>query len=435
MADAIIEIRDVKKKYKLGQVGAGTFRQELRERRARRKGKEDPGRRIGLDYSAGDDFYALNGISLTIYQGETVGIIGRNGAGKSTLLKLLCRVTGPTEGSIDLYGRVTSMLEVGTGFNGELTGRENIYINGAILGMTKAEVDKKMEDIIAFSEIGRFIDTPVKRYSSGMYTKLGFAVSVNLDSEVIIMDEVLAVGDYAFQNKCIEAMRQAAMEDGRTVLYVSHNMNHIRQLCTRCIVLEKGRVIFDGKPEDAIGQYLAAALNEDTFCDYTDYERPEWLKDNRMRLISARYRNPETNRIGDGEMMDLILKWRCLENVEKIGLRIEIQSMAEQRLGTYVLYDICDGKKGETIEAEVEVDVSRFRENTYKVIYCFFNSFSLGGNLNLDRVEGLSFTRVHKNTPGELTWDFTEWGSLSLEGASVTAVRKQQDREARADGY
>ena len=172
------------------------------------------------------------------------------------MLKLLSRVTAPTEGEIDIYGRIASMLEVGTGFNGEMTGRENVYMNGAILGMTKAEIDAKMEDIIEFSEVREFIDTPVKRYSSGMYVKLAFSVAAHLDSEIMIMDEVLAVGDMAFQRKCLGKMRDVAKKEGRTVLYVSHNMNTIRQLCDRCVVLNQGKVVYEGDVEQAIAVYL-----------------------------------------------------------------------------------------------------------------------------------------------------------------------------------
>ena len=187
-----VKIQGVKKRYKLGQIGGGTLQADLQSWWAKVRGKEDPNTKIGENRIAGETFMALNGIDLTIYEGERVGIIGRNGAGKSTLLKLLSRVTAPTEGDIDIYGRITSMLEVGTGFNGEMTGRENIYMNGAILGMTKAEIDSKMEDIIEFSEVRDFIDTPVKRYSSGMFVKLAFSVAAHLDSEIMIMDEVLA---------------------------------------------------------------------------------------------------------------------------------------------------------------------------------------------------------------------------------------------------
>ena len=226
-----IRLSGVKKMYKLGQIGGGTLQADLQSWWARVRGKEDPNTMIGTDQRlVGKTFMALNGVDLTIYQGEAVGIIGSNGAGKSTMLKLLSRVTAPTEGDIDIYGRIASMLEVGTGFNTEMTGRENVYLNGAILGMTRAEIDAKMEQIIAFSEVRDFIDTPVKRYSSGMYVKLAFSVAAHLDSEIMIMDEVLAVGDMAFQKKCLGKMREAAKQEGRTVLYVSHNMNTIRTL-------------------------------------------------------------------------------------------------------------------------------------------------------------------------------------------------------------
>ena len=251
-----IRLSGVKKMYKLGQIGGGTLQRDLQSWWARVRGKEDPNSKIGgTQRLVGQTFMALNGIDLTVYQGEALGIIGGNGAGKSTMLKLLSRVTAPTEGVIDIYGRIASMLEVGTGFNGEMTGRENIYMNGTILGMTKAEIDEKMEDIIEFSEVRDFIDTPVKRYSSGMFVKLAFSVAAHLDSEIMIMDEVLAVGDVNFQQKCLKKMRDVANQEGRTVLYVSHNMSTIRQLCDRCIVMDKGRVIFVGDVEKAIEIY------------------------------------------------------------------------------------------------------------------------------------------------------------------------------------
>lgn len=200
-----IKLSNVKKMYKLGQIGGATLQGDLQSWWARIRGKEDPNMKIGTNQRLiGKTFMALNGIDLTVYKGEALGIIGGNGAGKSTMLKLLSRVTAPTEGELDIYGRIASMLEVGTGFNGEMTGRENIYMNGTILGMTKAEIDAKMEDIIDFSEVREFIDTPVKRYSSGMYVKLAFSVAAHLDSEIMIMDEVLAVGDMAFQKKMFE---------------------------------------------------------------------------------------------------------------------------------------------------------------------------------------------------------------------------------------
>ena len=264
-----IKIQGLKKQYRLGQIGGGTLTADLQSWWARIRHKEDPNSKIGTDQRLiGQTFMALNGIDLTIKKGEAIGIIGGNGAGKSTMLKILSRITAPTEGSVDIYGRIASMLEVGTGFSPEMTGRENVYMNGAILGMTKAEIDAKMEDIIEFSEVRDFIDTPVKRYSSGMYVKLAFSVAAHLDSEIMIMDEVLAVGDVNFQQKCLKKMREAAASEGKTVLYVSHNMSTIRQLCDRCIVLSGGKLIFDGDVENAISVYE----NDRVFSLKNDYD-------------------------------------------------------------------------------------------------------------------------------------------------------------------
>ena len=265
MNDLMIKVEGVSKEYRLGVIGGTTLREEMQRMVAKIRHKEDPTLKIGQErVNKVGKFMALSDISFEARKGEALGIIGHNGAGKSTLLKLITRITAPTSGVIGLNGRVASMLEVGTGFHPELTGRENIYVNGAILGMTKKEIDSKIEDIIDFSECRQFIDTPVKRYSSGMYVKLAFSVAANLDSEIVIMDEVLAVGDVAFQNKCIQKMKEIAAS-GRTVFYVSHNMGTIRSLCNRCIVLNKGKVQFDGGVEEAIECYVST--NFDMTCD------------------------------------------------------------------------------------------------------------------------------------------------------------------------
>lgn len=256
----MIRLENVGKSYQLGKIGGTTIQQSLQSWWAKKNGKEDPNRRIGQRIQKDGSFEALSGINCEIYEGERVGIIGRNGAGKSTLLKLLSRVTDPGEGRIRIRGKITSMLEVGTGFHGELTGRENIYLNGAILGMSSREVDEKIEDIIAFSECEQFIDTPVKRYSSGMYVKLAFAVAAFLNADIFLMDEVLAVGDMMFQKKCLNKMKEISMDSDKTILYVSHNMQTVRDLCTRCIVLENGRVIHDGDVEEGIRKYMQDIL-------------------------------------------------------------------------------------------------------------------------------------------------------------------------------
>ncbi|MBQ8783659.1 MAG: ABC transporter ATP-binding protein [Clostridia bacterium] len=218
-----------------------------------------------------EDFYALNGVSFQVRKGEKVGIIGKNGAGKSTLLKILSRITEPSDGRIEMLGKLSAMLEVGTGFNGELTGRENVYLNGAILGMTKEEIDAKMDAIIEFSEVGRFIDTPVKRYSSGMFVRLAFAVASNLEPDILIVDEVLAVGDTKFQRKCIDKMMNIA-DSGKTILYVSHQMQTIQQLCDRVIVLKEGKVVYDGDVEKGIEIYTETVDVDKTNFDLTDHK-------------------------------------------------------------------------------------------------------------------------------------------------------------------
>jgi lipopolysaccharide transport system ATP-binding protein len=242
MPNTAIQIDHLSKMYRLGVINNGTFFRDIQTWMAIKSGKEDPHSKIGENKYNGDKdhFWALKDISFEIKQGDRLGIIGKNGAGKSTLLKILSRITTPTEGIIKIKGRVASLLEVGTGFHGELTGRENIYLNGAILGMRKRRIDEKMDEIIAFSGIEQHIDTPVKRYSSGMYVRLAFAVAAHLDSDILIADEVLAVGDAEFQRKALGKMRDLSTGEGRTVLFVSHNMGAVKNLCNYGMILEKG---------------------------------------------------------------------------------------------------------------------------------------------------------------------------------------------------
>lgn len=259
MAQTVIKAEHLSKYYRLGVINNGTLFRDIQTWIALKRGKEDPHSKIGEHKYDGtaDGFWALKDLNFEIHQGDRVGIIGKNGAGKSTLLKILSRITAPTEGVVKLRGRVASLLEVGTGFHAELTGRENIYLNGAILGMKKKEVDRKLDEIIAFSEIEQHIDTPVKRYSSGMYVRLAFAVAAHLDSEILIADEVLAVGDAAFQKKALGKMNDLSTGQGRTVLFVSHQMNAVKNLCNKGIILEKGRIIrTDDDINDSINYYL-----------------------------------------------------------------------------------------------------------------------------------------------------------------------------------
>jgi lipopolysaccharide transport system ATP-binding protein len=259
-----ISIEHVSKAYRLGAIGTSTLRDDLSRGWARFRGKSDPTRKVDsahTDRRDGGFFWALRDVSIQVKRGETLGIIGRNGAGKSTLLKILSRITAPTSGVVKVKGRIASLLEVGTGFNPELTGRENVFLNGAILGMTVAEIRKKFDEIVEFSGVEEFIDTPVKRYSSGMSVRLAFAVAAHLDPEILILDEVLAVGDAAFQRKCLGKMEQAARH-GRTVLFVSHNMVAVQSLCRDAVLLADGRVKATGPVGEVVPQYLAYGLNE-----------------------------------------------------------------------------------------------------------------------------------------------------------------------------
>jgi len=275
MSDVVIQVDHLWKKYRLGVLGTGTLRHDFNRWLHRIAGKPDPYAKVGEGQKSedgaspsplspllspssplrDDEMWALRDISFEVKQGEILGIIGRNGAGKSTLLKILSRVTAPTSGEVRVKGRIASLLEVGTGFHPELTGRENIFLNGAILGMTKTEIKQKLDEIVAFAEIEQFIDTPVKRYSSGMYVRLAFAVAAHLDPEILIVDEVLAVGDAEFQRKCLGKIGEVAGA-GRTVLFVSHNMAAMKTLCNRVILLKAGRIQIDGSAEHTVSHFL-----------------------------------------------------------------------------------------------------------------------------------------------------------------------------------
>ena len=261
MKDIILKAENISKQYRLGQVGTGTLTHDLNRWWHEIRGKENPYLKIGdsndrATKGTSEYVWALQDINFEVERGEVLGIIGKNGAGKSTLLKILSKVTAPTTGSIKSRGRIASLLEVGTGFNGEMTGRENIFLNGAILGMTKKEITSKLDEIIDFSGCARYIDTPVKRYSSGMTVRLAFAVAAFLEPEILVIDEVLAAGDAEFQKKAIGKMKDISKGEGRTVLFVSHNMAAVKSLCTRGIVLENGKVVFEGGIDDAISTYL-----------------------------------------------------------------------------------------------------------------------------------------------------------------------------------
>ncbi len=421
--EVAIRLVGVKKRYKLGQIGGGTLQGDLQSWWARIRGKEDPNTKIGTDNRlVGQTFMALNGIDLAVYKGEALGIIGGNGAGKSTMLKLLSRVTAPTEGEIDIYGRIASMLEVGTGFNGEMTGRENIYMNGAILGMTRAEIDAKMEDIIEFSEVREFIDTPVKRYSSGMYVKLAFSVAAHLDSEIMIMDEVLAVGDMAFQKKCLDKMREAANKNGRTVLYVSHNMNTIRQLCDRCIVLDKGKIVFEGGVEEAIGVYMNNNNDLSTSYDYSNISRyPECGK--KFRLLGLDIVNRSDNKVVKGDMLECVVHCRAIQNVTDMRLRFEIVYMDASLAGSVLSDKGVSASEGQNVDLHVKMPTKNLASGKYSVVAVPYERDEYGNQVTIDRVEPAMFFEIIDEDEDRLLWHHSWWGHVRFDDMIVADIK------------
>ena len=417
----MIRVKDVKKQYRLGQIGGGTLRGDLQSWWARKRGKEDPNTLIGTDQRLiGTTFMALNGVSFTVNKGEAVGIIGSNGAGKSTLLKLLTHVTAPTEGDIDLYGRVASMLEVGTGFHPEMTGRENVYLNGAILGMTRAEIDAKMNEIIEFSEVRDFIDTPVKRYSSGMFVKLAFSVAAHLDSEIMIMDEVLAVGDMKFQKKCLTKMRQAAQRDGKTVLYVSHNMATIRDLCDRCIVLDKGKVVFDGGVDEGIALYLSTKSQETAFIDYSKVKRDNWFKRDNIRLQSVELINTDNEVLERRKPVQVRYRVYAKEAASDVGLRLEMRDEVGNPLAATCVYGL-DLQPGYT-SFVARYDLTVLAPGKYGSYFTVITQGEGGAHTVEDWVPGMMFRMVDTLTEGETEWNAAAWGPIELPNAVVSEV-------------
>lgn len=403
MEDCVLKVENVGKDYILGTVSGETLKDAIKKRRSITSGLHN------------ESFTALQDVSFEVQRGETLGIIGANGAGKSTLLKLISRITSPSRGRIIIDGKVASLLEVGTGFHPELTGRENIYLNGSILGMSKKEIDSKIDSIIEFSECEQFIDTPVKRYSSGMYVKLAFAVSSHLDADILIMDEVLAVGDVKFQHKCINKMREIAAQEHRTILYVSHNMESVRRLCKRCIILDRGRVVYDGDTDEACRRYFGnESIKTDSFADYTDYVRPGWLGRDDVRLTSAEYIEGQVP-LNAFDNLEIKLKWRIVKPVENVGVRVELTDGEERVFATAVFYDQIEGDCGEIGESILSVDLSHVANGVYKTFYTVFGMNQFGDGFDLDCVKGIDINIYRpQNEDRPLNWRNGSWGNVVL---------------------
>ncbi|MEW6718199.1 MAG: ABC transporter ATP-binding protein [Chloroflexota bacterium] len=321
----VISVEHLSKQYRLGQIGGRTLTEDLNRWWARVRGKPNPYLKIGQEDRSnreGEYIWALRDVSFTVEQGEVVGIIGRNGAGKSTLLKILSRITAPTEGRVKVKGRIASLLEVGTGFHPELTGRENIYLNGAILGMKTTEIDRKFDEIVDFAEIERFMDTPVKRYSSGMYVRLAFAVAAHLEPEILLVDEVLAVGDAEFQKKCLGKMGEVARE-GRTVLFVSHNMAAVRNICKKGLILEKGVASSLGEINSIVDNYLSSLLYS---------ENDETIETDSFIVNSVQIKSKTNLAIKTFDEVTIDVHFVAKTKIHDPGLYIGILSTDHQRL-------------------------------------------------------------------------------------------------------
>ena len=418
MSEVVIKIEDLHKKYRLGAIGGGTLTADLQSWWAKVRGKEDPNSKIGAKtYGKNETFMALNGINLEVRKGEALGIIGGNGAGKSTTLKILSRVTAPTKGSVKIKGRISSLLEVGTGFHPELTGRENIYLNGAILGMSKEEVDSKIEDIIEFSECRQFIDTPVKRYSSGMFVKLAFSVAAHLDSEILIMDEVLAVGDMKFQQKCLGKMGDVAESEGRTILYVSHNMNTIRQLCSRCVVLDKGRVIFDGDTEEAIAIYMSSTKSPEIYnsCKQLSRNHPGQDIDGKVFLNSVEILNKQIPQFTKSEKIELELDFDSKVDMDNLCIRVPLFYSDKSIVGVCMTDNIVKCKKGNNRQ-KLELDFSCLAPGRYTTRIAMFSVNQFGTIQNHDIVdEAFSFEIIQNLGENNNTdWQHKGWGHINF---------------------
>ncbi|MDO4465993.1 MAG: ABC transporter ATP-binding protein [Bacillota bacterium] len=417
-----IRIDHVSKEYRLGSIGGGTLRGDLQSWWAKVRGKEDPNvllDNVGKVKGNKDRFFALDDVSFEIKKGEAVGIIGHNGAGKSTLLKLLSRVTAPSQGTISYNGRIASMLEVGTGFHPELTGRENVYMNGAILGMTKEEISRKFDEIVSFAEMERFIDTPVKRYSSGMYVKLAFAVAAHLNSEIMVMDEVLAVGDMKFQQKCLGKMGDAANNEGRTVLYVSHNMNTIRQLCTRCIVLDHGKLIYDGDVDTAIAIYADAQKKMEYHYDYRAIVRPK-VRTLALEFLEMDILNRADEPIKVEDIVRLKLRVKANGVCTNMRLRFEIIAPDNTVAGTMFSRDCVDIQKGEEKDIYLAIDTKNMTPGNYRFDMLAFEQNDFGVQDFVDRIEGAAQIELIKTNENDLEWLPQFWGHTKFNDFEIT---------------
>jgi lipopolysaccharide transport system ATP-binding protein len=437
MSDTIITVENLSKRYLVGHQSA--------QREYYKSLRDVVGREIhnfvrkASDFARGkqivqgdeiEEFWALKDVNFEVKQGEVVGIIGRNGAGKSTLLKILSRITEPSSGRVLLRGRVASLLEVGTGFHPELTGRENIFLNGAILGMSQREIRKKFDEIVEFAEVERFLDTPVKRYSSGMYVRLAFAVAAHLEPEILVIDEVLAVGDAKFQEKCLGKMKDVAI-GGRTVLFVSHNMNAVMQLTQRAILLSGGQIEFDGPSVDAVQRYLEnAKVNTGTMFDVSTKTRPIRGTDD-AKILSLRFDRSFAH-FKFLEPIKYVLRVRANNSIAKIRVSMTVYSVSGYPVGSCFSPEIGGLKAGEERDLEVSLGSVRFAPGSYFCSVAVGSGDNKTASVNYDMVfNTLSFDVGAEETPaGAMAEWHVGWGPISFPDLILEAVSLSQEPAA-----
>jgi lipopolysaccharide transport system ATP-binding protein len=374
MSKTVISVENLTKRYDLGVIGTGTISRDLNRWWAHLRQQPDPYTKIGQEDKlkrCGESILALDDVSFTVQQGETLGIIGKNGAGKSTLLKILSRVTAPTSGVVKIQGRIGSLLEVGTGFHPELTGRENVFLNGAILGMRKEEVQRKFDEIVDFSGVEKFIDTPVKRYSSGMYVRLAFAVAAHLDPEILVVDEVLAVGDAEFQKKCLGKMGEVA-EEGRTVLFVSHNMASINSLCGRGLLLIEGKLFLDSTINEVIDKYLTR--NEKQIESHYEFDSTIHEMNNGFFFDSICILQPNTDKLLSQVSLldgfDVLIKYKILKPIEGMNVSLHLTDSSGTPILTSSDIDsdqskIAESRDKGSYDTRIHINNNYLREGSY----------------------------------------------------------------------
>ncbi len=419
MGNLAISVQNVSKEYRLGTIGGGTLRGDLQSYWARIRHKEDPNLAIGsVGKYTNERFLALNDVTFDVEKGQALGIIGHNGAGKSTLLKLLSRVTAPTKGCIYINGKISSMLEVGTGFHPELTGRENVYMNGAILGMTRADIARKFDDIVEFAEMSKFIDTPVKRYSSGMYVKLAFAVAAHLDSEILAIDEVLAVGDMKFQQKCLGKMNDISKSEGRTILYVSHNMGTVRRFCDRCIVMNQGEVQYDGDVEKAIELYYDTSIARSVY--HESRYAGSGIGEDKCRILSTRINNSKSCVFLTGEKISFDIDILSNIEIEAMTVQLIIKTGNDVAIGSSFAKSGIKLKKGDN-HYKCILDLGHFTPGNYEVDMVISEQSIYGSSIIYDKFENaLTFSTSQapdlcNNNP----WYHRRWGYVRFDEFSI----------------